>query len=294
MSQVTTIGIRFPGPSKFLKVLMWILFVTLLMGLYGDWILYGLDWLWPLWRTPIVGGAVGLPLYIVTMIPAAVFYAGQTPFYILWCIGLALCIVLWFVSQRGWIARAISFVPLVLLVIAPFAIPAIYGTYNSLETFEPPPGNEVNWVTRPESSLAGAIRRAQSEIEDLYQGSCEYRLLGWSGDNKLYYSQGDGYPNCTYGDGNTLWLYDPVTGNAPERIKRLPAGFISSSTFSRGPRHPDEAEMKAKNPNFVEFSAWPDRLVEESTSPDGTMKAVVIQDFSAYHYEVIVMRRTDP
>ena len=294
MGHVSAVADRFPGPSKALKVLMWVLFVTLLMGLYGDWILYGLGWLGPLWRTPIVGGMVGLPLYIVTMIPAAVFYAGQTPFYVLWCVGLVLCVFLWIVSQRGWIARAISFVPLVLLVIAPFAIPAIYGTYSSLDIFEPPPGYEVNWLTRPESSLAGAIRRAQHEIEDLYQGSCEYRLLGWSGDNKLYYSKGDGYPNCIYGDGNILWLYDPVSGNAPERIRRLPDGFTSSSTVSRGPRHPDEAEMKAKNPRFIEFSAWPDRLVEESTSPDGTMKAVVIQDFSAYLYEVVVMRRGAP
>jgi len=293
VSHISAIGNRFPGPSKFLKVLMWVLFVTLLMGIYGDWILYGLGWLHPLWRTPLVGGVVGLLLYIVTMIPATVFYAGQTPFFVLWCVGLALCVLLWVISQRGWIARAISFVPLVLLVIAPLTIPAIYGTYNSLETFEPPSGYEVNWLTRPESSLAGAIRRAQSKIEEL-NDSCEYRLLGWSGDNKLYYSKGDGAPNCIYEDGNTLWLYDPVTGTEPERIKRLPDGFTSSSTVLRGPRHPDEAEVKAKNPNFFHFGAWPGRLVEESTSPDGTMKAVVIQDFSAYLYEVIVMRRADP
>lgn len=293
MSHVSATGNRFPGPSKSLKVLMWVLFVNLLMGLYGDWVLYGLGWLWPLWRTPIVGAVVGIPLYMVTMFPAAVFYAGQTPFFVLWSVGLALCVFLWIVSQRGWIARAISSVPLALLVIAPFTVPAIYGTYSSLETFEPPPGYEVNWLTRPESSLAGAIRRAQFEIEDLYV-SCEYRLLGWSGDNKLYYSRGDGAPNCIYGDGNPLWLYDPVSGNEPERIKRLPDGFTSSSTVLRGPRHPDEAEMKANNPNFGEIIAWPDRLVEESTSPDGTMTAAVIQDFSAYHYEVIVMRRADP
>ena len=296
MGHVSAVADRFPGPSKALKVLMWVLFVILLMGLYGDWTLYGLGWLRPLWRTPIVGGMVGLPLYIVTMIPAAVFYAGQTAFFVLWCVGLVLCVFLWVVSQRGWIARAISFVPLVLLVIAPFAIPAIYGTYSSLEIFEPPPGYEVNWLTRPESSLAGAIRRAQHGIEDLYQGSCEYRLLGWSGDNKLYYSKGDGYPNCIYGDGNILWLYDPVSGNAPERIRRLPDGFTSSATVLRGPRHPDEAKMKAEaeDPSSVGIIAWPDRLVEESTSPDGTMKAAVIQDFSAYLYEVVVMRRAAP
>ena len=293
MSHVTAVVDRMPGPSKALKVLMWVLFVALLLGLYGNWLLYDLGWLRPLWRTPIVGGVVGLPLYIFTIVPASVFYAGQTPFLVLWCVGLALSVLLWIISQRGWIARAVSFVPLVLLVIAPFAIPAIYGTYSSLEIFEPPPGYEVNWLTRPESSLAGAIRRGLSEMDDI-RGSCEYRLLGWSGDNKLYYSKGDGYPNCIYGDGNILWLYDPVSGNAPGRIKRLPDGFTSSATVLRGPRHPDEAEMKAENPNFVEFSAWKNRLVEESTSPDGTMKAAVIQDFSAYLYEVIVLRRADP
>ena len=52
--------------------------------------------------------------------------------------------------------------------------------------------------------------------------------------------------------------------------------------------------MKAKIPNFVEFDSWKNRLVEESTSPDGSMKAAVIQDFSAYLYEVVVMQRADP
>ena len=293
MSHVTAVVDRMPGPSKALKVLMWVLFVALLLGLYGNWLLYDLGWLRPLWRTPIVGGVVGLPLYIFTIIPASVFYAGQTPFLVFWCVGLALSVLLWIISQRGWIARAVSFVPLVLLVIAPFAIQEIYGTYNSLETFEPPSGYEVNWLTQPESSLAGAIRRGLSEMDDI-RGSCEYRLLGWSGDNKLYYSRGYGYPNCIYGDGKILWLYDPVSGNAPERIKRLPDGFTSSATVLRGPRHPDEEEMKAKIPNFVEFDSWKNRLVEESTSPDGSMKAAVIQDFSAYLYEVVVMRRADP
>ncbi len=293
MSHVTAVVDRMPGPSKALKVLMWVLFVALLLGLYGNWLLYDLGWLRPLWRTPIVGGVVGLPLYVFTIIPASVFYTGQTPFLVLWCVGLALSVFLWIISQRGWIARAVSSVPLVLLVIAPYAIQEIYGTYSSLETFESPPGYEVNWLTRPESSLAGAIRRGLSEMDDI-RGSCEYRLLGWSRDNKLYYSKGEGYPNCIYGDGNTLWLYDPVSGNAPERIKRLPDGFTSSATVLRGPRHPDEAKMKAKNPNFVEFDSWKNRLVEESTSPDGTMKAIVIQDFSAYLYEVVVVRRGEP
>ncbi len=293
MSHVTAVVDRMPGPSKALKVLMWVLFVALLLGLYGNWLLYDLGWLRPLWRTPIVGGVVGLPLYIFTIIPASVFYAGQIPFLVLWCVGLALSVLLWIISQRGWIARAVSFIPLVLLVIAPYAIQEIYGTYSSLETFESPPGYEVNWLTRPESSLAGAIRRGLSEMDDI-RGSCEYRLLGWSGDNKVYYSKGDGYPNCIYGDGNILWLYDPVSGNAPERIKRLPDGFTSSATVLRGPRHPDEAKMKAENPNFVEFDSWKNRLVEESTSPDGSMKAAVIQDLSAYLYEVVVMRRADP
>ena len=293
MSHVTAVVDRMPGPSKALKVLMWVLFVALLLGLYGNWLLYDLGWLRPLWRTPIVGGVVGLPLYVFTIIPASVFYTGQTPFLVLWCVGLALSVFLWIISQRGWIARAVSSVPLVLLVIAPYAIQEIYGTYSSLETFESPTGYEVNWLTQPESSLAGAIRRGLSEMDDI-RGSCEYRLLGWSRDNKLYYSKGEGYPNCIYGDGNTLWLYDPVSGNAPERIKRLPDGFTSSATVLRGPRHPDEAKMKAKNPNFVEFDSWKNRLVEESTSPDGTMKAIVIQDFSAYLYEVVVVRRGEP
>ena len=265
-----------------------------LLGLYGDWILVGVMSSPTLtWFMNLIGAFLGPILLILILPPALVYYSGQVSFLVLWGIGLSVCTWLWVVSQRGWLARAISFVPLGMLASAPFAVPAIYGSYNALETFEPPPGYDVIWLTQPESSLAGTIRRAQAEIEDLY-GSCEFRLLGWSEDNKLYYNKGNGHPNCIYGDGNALWLYDPVTGKQAERIKRLPDGFTSSSTILKGPRHPEEAELKAKYPNFVEISAWAGRLVEESTSPDGTMKAAVIQDWSPLHYEVIIIQPADP
>ena len=136
-----------------------------------------------------------------------------------------------------------------MLASAPFAVPVIYGSYNALETFEPPPGYDVIWLTQPESSLAGTIRRAQAEIEDLY-GSCEFRLLGWSEDNKLYYHKGNGHPNCIYGDGNALWLYDPVTGKQAERIKRLPDGFTSSSTILKGPKVSGGSGTESKVPEL--------------------------------------------
>lgn len=278
-------------PPTFLRVIMWILFFSLLFSIYGDWLLHRTMSPPFSWLMNLLGTFLGPILFILFLFPTLALYAGQTSFLVLWCVGLSACTLLWIVSQRGWIGRAISFVPLGLLVIAPFAVPAMYGSYNTLETFEAPPGYAVHWLTRPESSLAGAIRRAQYKLEI---DSLEYCLLGWSDDNKLYYSKRDGQPNCIYGDGNALWLYEPVTGTKPERIKRLTDGFVSSSTVLKGPRHPEEAELRAKNPNFVEISSWAGRLVEESTSPDGTMKAAVIQDWSHRHYEVIVMKRADP
>ncbi len=268
------------GPSTFLKVLMWILFLPLLLGVYGDWVLQNFVETMPEWleRTLSIMGPL---LAILFLIPTLVVYAGQVSFLVFWGVGLVLCIVLWVFAQRGRVARAISFLPLALIAVAPLAVPAMYGRYDAMEVFQAPPGYEVDWLTKPQSLLEGAIRRAQYELDD-FHGRCQYRLLGWSGEGVLYYyTENEPWETCNGGD---YWMYDAAGGGGPQRIDGPPVDFASSTEVSSGPEHPS---------GDTSIVAWRGRLVEESVSPDGDMRAAVIQDWSPLHYEVVVLRYTE-
>jgi len=268
------------GPSTFLKVLMWILFLPLLLGVYGDWILQNFVATMPEWveRTLTIMGPL---MAILFLIPTLVVFSGQVSFLVFWGVGLVLCILLWVFAQRGRVARAISFVPLALIAVAPLAVPAMYGRYETLEVYQAPPGYEVDWLTQPQSLLEGAIRRAQFELDD-FHGRCKYRLLGWSAEGVLYYfTENEPWEACNGGD---YWLYDAAGGGGPQRIDGPPGDFASSTEVSPGPEHPS---------GDTSIVAWRGRLVEESISPDGDMRAAVIQDRSPLHYEVVVLRYTE-
>ncbi len=267
--------------STFLKILMWVLFLPLILGVYGDWVLQNYVETMPLWLERILS-ILGPLLAILFLIPKLVFFAGQSSFLVFWGVGLALCILLWVFAQRGRVARAVSSVPLALIAVAPLAVPAMYGRYEALEVYEAPPGYEAVWLSQPQSSLEGAIRRAQYELDD-FHGRCQYRLLGWSGENVLYYfTEHAPWAACNGGD---FWKYDAAGGGRPQRIEGPPGDFEASTEVSAGPKHPS---------GDTSIVGWRGRLVEESVSPDGRMRAAVIQDWSPFHFEVVVLRRSDP
>ncbi len=268
------------GQSTTLVVIMWVLFLPLILGVYGDWVLQNYVETMPFWMERVLS-LLGPLLAVFFLIPTLVFFAGQTSFLVFWGVGLVLCALLWVFAQRGRAARAVSAVPLCLIVVAPLAVPAMYGRYNTLEVFEAPPGNEVDWLTQPRSFLEGAIRRAQYELDDFY-GRCQYRLLGWSGESVLYYSTEDApWGSCNGGD---YWMYDAAGGGGPVRIDGPPGAFVSSTEVSPGPEHPS---------GDTSITGWRGRLVEESVAPDGSMRAAVIQDWSPLHFEVVVLRRAE-
>lgn len=268
------------GGSTTLAVVMWVLFLPLLLGAYGDWVLHNYVETMPLWLERFLS-LLGPLLAVFYLIPTLVFFAGQTSFLVFWGVGLVLCTLLWVFAQRGRVARAVSSVPLALIALAPLAVPAMYGRYDALEVYEAPPGYELDWLTQPQSFLDGAIRRAQYELDD-FHGRCQYRLLGWSGENELYYfTENAPWASCNGGD---YWMYDAAGGGRSQSIEGPPDDFESSTGVSPGPEHPS---------GDTSITGWRGRLVEESVSPDGTMRAAVIQDWSPLHFEVVVLRRTE-
>ena len=189
-----------PRPPRILGVTMWVLFVFLLAGIYGPWLLQ--PFVSP-WGLVVDHMELRILLSLLYQPPSGAIYSSQTWFLGIWVVGLSACALLWRVSPRRRIARAISCFPLGILVIAPLAVPLKYGSYNTLESFEAPQGYEVNWLTQPESFLAGAVRRAQLRLimGGCVVDFCEPRLLGWSQDNQLYYFIADRHSYCRRDEG---------------------------------------------------------------------------------------------
>ena len=97
-----------PRPPRILRVTMWVLFVPLLAGIYGPWLLQ--PFVSP-WGLVVDHMELRLLLYLLYQPPSEAFYSSQTSFLVIWVIGLSACTLLWIVSQRGRIARAISCFP---------------------------------------------------------------------------------------------------------------------------------------------------------------------------------------
>ncbi len=274
-----------PGLAAILRGIMWLLFVLLLLGIYGDWLLQALD-------APMtgIGGIivtfVAPLLYVFVLAPALLFYTGQISFLVFWCVGLLTCTWLWLVSQSRWSVRAVSVVPLGLLLFAPIAVTGMYG-HAPLPSHGLGPGGEVIWLSRPRGSLGLAIRRARYEL-DTYHYDDEYKLHGWSEGGRLYFSSFGPFGR------RTLWAYDPAVGGRARRTGSLPDGFVPATEVSQlNLRHPS-SRLRPRQPIGQGKTFWNPRAIEESSSPDGRMRALVINDASVLHYEVVVVRRIDP
>lgn len=267
------------------RVVMWALLTQLPMGIYGDW----LNYIPPL---PFEIPAQLLTLFILPFFMGfmltEVFYGSYLGFFWLWAFGVLVSAFVWRNTRLWWGERIISFGLLILLMAGPYVVPLMYDPYTRLvhqEYFETylgkDSGEELNWLTEPEGALGGAIRRAQPRL-DIY--GCIYKLHGWSKDNRLYYDTGGA---ATYGlqfCSAQVWRYDPNSSSEPQLIWWLPADFESASQIVDGPPF----EEKEDTPPGGGVFAWPKRIVEESTSPDGTMSAAVIQ-VGGVHYEVVVV-----
>jgi len=274
-----------PGLAAVLRGIMWLLFVPLLLGIYGGWLFQAIE----LPMTGIGGRIITLVApseYFLVLAPTLLFYTGPISFLVIWCAGLVICTWLWLISQSGWKVRAISLLTLALLLMAPIAVTGMYEP-APLSTPGLRSGGEVAWLTRPRGSLGLAIRRARFEL-GTYQYDDEFKLHGWSDDGRLYYSSFGPFGR------RTLWVYDPAAGERAWRTGSLPEGFQPATEVSQlNLRHPS-SRLRPRQPVGRVETSWNPRAIEESVSADGAMRALVIDDASVLHYEVVVVRRIDP
>ena len=264
------------------RLVMWGLLTQLPIAIYGDWIFDQ----FPLQSVPLW---VMLPLTLGGWLVGFFLYTDYLVFLSIWAIGVLASAFIWRNARMLWVERLLALPFLLALMAGPYQIPLIYGSYEKLEHeeyFEAYLGKtsdkQLNWLTAPQGSLGGAIRRAQYQL-DIY--GCIYRLRGWSEDNKLYYDTGGsnivGLRTCAA----QVWEYDPESGGGPRPTGWLTGDFVPASEIVAGPPF-EEKEKPAAGGMTI---AWPKRIVEESTSPDGTMRAAVIQDWTSLQYDVVVM-----
>lgn len=267
------------------RVVMWAILTQLPFGIYGDWLTYA----------PVLPVELPRQILYVTILPFFLgfmlsygFYESYLGFFLLWAVGVLVSAFIWRNTRLWWGERIISFGLLIALMAGPYLVPLMYDPYIRLvhqeyfETYlEKGSGEELNWLTEPEGILDGAIRRAQYKL-DIY--GCIFRLHGWSRDNKLYFDTGGavhGVQTCSA----QVWQYDPTSSPEPQLIRWLPADYVSASRIVEGPPF----EEKEDTPSGGVTLAWPRRIVEESTSPDGSMRAAVIQDWNGIQFEVVVV-----
>ena len=254
---------RVPGNRRLVRGAVWFLLFLLLLSVYGRWLIAGTpEQLRPIWN------ALG-PLVLLTdfLNPA---FSGRFLFFLLCTVGLAACGLFWIAERRARIGQVIPLAILGALLASPFAVTQMYGPYT-LRSVDVVQGYELNWLTQPQGYFASAFKSAQ-RAHDI--DGCRYRLHGWGGDNRFYYGS-----EC----GNDLWLYDPQSGDGPQRIKMLPGAFSAATEISATLARPRG-----------EDTLWVTRIVEEATSADGMFRAAVIQDSFYGPFDVIVMRRADP
>ena len=198
---------------------MWVLLLLSLVGISGPWLVHPFFFGWGLapvhlWRDLI------LALIYVPLTKA--FYTSPLWFLLLWGGGLALCTLLWQISRRGQLAKAVALLPLGCLLVSPLAVVLKYGSFDTVEALRAHEGYEVDWLTEPEHALAGLVRRAQFRftIGGCVVDLCEPELIGWDDRNRLFYMTHDHLADsyCSRTEG-ALWVYDPATDNRPQRIQ---------------------------------------------------------------------------
>ena len=170
-----------------LRIVMWGLLTQLPIAIYGYWMFdqFTLQSLPPWVMVPLTLGGLLVSLYL---------YTDYLAFLSIWAVGVLTSAFIWRNARMFWVERLVALPFLLALMAGPYMTTLIYGSYEKLEHeeyFEAYLGKtsdkQLNWLTAPQGSLGGAIRRAQYQL-DIY--GCIYRLHGWSEDNKLYYDTG--------------------------------------------------------------------------------------------------------
>ena len=151
---------------------------------------------------------------------------------------------------------------LLLIICAIVVFPLVYEYHPALVAA---PGYRMNLVTSP-GFLGGIVKMSQNMTE---QTPCEYELLGWSADNRLYYRA-----TC---DGETqAWQYAPNQPNSHTRVSSNPTNpsvsTISESAVLEMVRA-DHVKPKKDEPAIRRIHLKSQGVV----SPDGNWIAIIAQ-----------------
>jgi hypothetical protein len=158
---------------------------------------------------------------------------------------------------RGWSHRVFR-VWLLLVMSAIVAFPFLLRYQPSLVASS---GYRMQWVTDP-GFLGGVVKTSQDFVE---KKPCEYELLGWSVDNRLYYQA-----EC--GAETQIWQYPTESGRHMQVESDLPS--LNRSTV------PDSTALRMVRGRFPAhgYEVDPHLLKSEGVvSPDGQWVAIVTQ-----------------
>ena len=275
-------------------VAMWVLLTVSLVGISGPWLLQPIvspaGWVpdYPFWK------AVVFFLYRPLSVPV---YLSSLSFLCVWGAALSLCSLLWRVSERGWIEKAIALIPLGCLFMSPLVVASEYGSVSTRVWPRTLEGYEVFRPSEPEHLLARAVRRAQHRFTLGGHGidPCEPRLLGWDERDRLLYVTYD-YRSDSFWDSycsrehGALWLYEPATGSRPERFQALPIGIEFSTYGGRTQIRADLLEIESVVPAITAYFERQGLLTDLLISTHGEMVAFVATDWSSLDSAVFILR----
>jgi hypothetical protein len=128
------------------------------------------------------------------------------------------------------------------------------------------PGHEMRWPTRPEQ-WASVVKSYHRFLEIR---TCDYTVLGWSGDGVLFYQE------ACQDDLPQVWACNLENGDRPQHVETVPLDLVQETAsrssileMVRSPGvRPADAEPMVRNLEV---------RVDGLASPDGRRVAVVVR-----------------
>jgi len=203
----------------------------------------------------------------------AVFFSHVSTYVLVSAIGLALGVAALVRGHPGWLGRLWALI----LVLAVVAFPWIYRYQPALGAA---PGYEMQIVTQP-GFFGGVVKMSQIGLEER---PCQYELLGWSADHRLYYQ-------ATCGAETQSWYYDPSQDDGARQVAAVP------DTLGQASISEDSAlrMVRARGvwPQDLEPVTRPILLRSQGyVSPDGRWTAMITQHVYGPQ-DVVLLARPD-
>ena len=203
---------------------------------------------YPSWLSPL-SGILGFPFWVFA---GTVF--GNPYTHILATLASLTAVVAALVKGRP---RRLLRVWLVLLMCAIIAFPFLLRYRPSLVAAS---GYRMQWVTDP-GFLGGVVKTSQDYVE---KTPCEYELLGWSADNRLYYQ-------AICDAEAQIWQYSPTESGSHVQV----SSDLPDLSISTVPRSTALRMVQGRYGSTEEWMEVIHLIGEGVVSPDGQFVAMV-------------------